>query len=129
MFTRKDLVTVELWYDGKMVAADFGHPTGKSVYIATRWFDNSCRKYVPGFALALLSAKYFQKLGFRLWDLGGTDGSPMMSYKKDIAFIFNRQEFMYHFLSLRDSIDMPPGRIKPGMVVEVLTTDDMFCLS
>lgn len=126
MFARNELIIVELWKDDLMIAADFGHPTGNSVYFATRWYNRSYGKYCPGFAILLLSAKYFEGLGYRLFDLGGTDGSVMMSYKKHISFIFTRQEFMYHFLKLRDGSKSPTGCIDPGVVVDRASLNDMF---
>jgi len=129
MFAQNELIIVELWKDDIMIAADFGHPTGNSVYFATRWYDRSYGKYGPGFALLMLSAKYFERLGYRLFDLGGTDGSVMMSYKKDISFTFTRQEFIYHFLKLRDGSKSPTACIEPGTVVESATVNDMFGIS
>jgi len=55
------------------------------------------KRLQPGFLLSLVACKYLKERGFELYDLGGTDSSPMMVYKvcipphtyrkKDVIFI------------------------------------------
>jgi hypothetical protein len=35
--------------------------------------------------LAFASTRLLRDSGFALWDLGGTDSSPMMAYKREVA--------------------------------------------
>jgi hypothetical protein len=39
------------------------------------------KRLQPGFLLSLVACKYLKERGFELYDLGGTDSSPMMAYK------------------------------------------------
>ena len=61
MLTRGTLIVFELWCNGTMVAADFGHPVGASFYVATRWHDPALSKHQTGFVLALASARVLQR--------------------------------------------------------------------
>ncbi|CAD7932095.1 unnamed protein product [Amoebophrya sp. A25] len=56
-----------------------------SVYVATRYSSSEYKKYQPGFLLAFLSHNFLRRQGFRYWDLGGANLSPMMSYKFVVA--------------------------------------------
>ena len=83
------LMVFELWYGDQMIAADFCHPVngGKSVYVATRFFDRSpeIKLLQPGFLLALVECQYLKSIGCHIWDLGGVNLCPLMRYKYDLA--------------------------------------------
>ena len=74
----------ELWCGDELVAADFGHVNGCSVYIATRFFDTRTvpRKLQLGFVLAFVVPYVLQIHGFAFLDWGGADSSVLMSYKR-----------------------------------------------
>lgn len=91
----------ELWLtegDGqpRLIAADFGHPHshGKAYYVATRFFDREHRNLQPGFILAFAEAECLRRAGCALWDLGGSDNSPMMQYKPQVAIVMERTDFL-----------------------------------
>lgn len=80
----------------RLVAADFGHPHthGLAYYVTTRFFDREFRTIQPGFILAFAEAECMRRAGFELWDLGGSDKSPMMSYKPQVAIEMGRGAFL-----------------------------------
>eukprot|EP00471_Norrisiella_sphaerica_P009264 CAMPEP_0184498342 /NCGR_PEP_ID=MMETSP0113_2-20130426/38701_1 /TAXON_ID=91329 /ORGANISM="Norrisiella sphaerica, Strain BC52" /LENGTH=877 /DNA_ID=CAMNT_0026885803 /DNA_START=149 /DNA_END=2779 /DNA_ORIENTATION=+ len=102
MFKEKEMLIFELWYGNEMIAADIAHRVGSSLYVATRFFKQEHRKLQPGFLLALVETRALAELGFKLWDLGGTDSSPMMAYKEVVSFQMSRPEFQVKFLPCRN---------------------------
>lgn len=92
----------ELWLhdptvkEPRLIAADFGHPhtQGLVYYVTTRFFDREFRGLQPGFILAFAEAEVMRRAGFELWDLGGADKSPMMSYKPQVAIEMGRSAFL-----------------------------------
>ena len=98
------LIVLELWCDGAMVAADFGHPIGGSFYVATRWHDPALAKHQTGFVLALASARLLERCGVALWDLGGTDCSAGMRYKESVSEVVPRPVFANLFRRVRDAV-------------------------
>ncbi|CAK0862965.1 unnamed protein product [Prorocentrum cordatum] len=92
----------ELWLHGadgaapRLIAADFGHPHthGLAYYVTTRFFDREFRTIQPGFILAFAEAECMRRAGVELWDLGGADKSPMMSYKPQVAIEMGRSGFL-----------------------------------
>jgi Leu/Phe-tRNA-protein transferase len=131
MHAHTSLVVLELWCGGEMVAADFGHPVGRSFYVATRWHDSALAKSQPGFVLALASAKLLAAHGYELWDLGGTDSSPGMKYKESVAEILQRPHFHDLFLRARATEGQlaagpPAKRIQPGLAISAITESDLF---
>merc|ERR1712224_614182 len=106
MLRSGDLMVFELWLlendTERMVAADFSHPHSMScVYVATRFFDRDYKTCMPGFILAFAEAEALARRGFDLWDLGGTNRSPMMQYKTQVALGMNKGVFQDHLHSLR----------------------------
>lgn len=84
------LMIFELWVGDNLVAADFGHPamSGKTFYVATRFFDRSIlssKQIQPGFLLAFAECKVLRDHGCMYWDLGGVDLNPRMRYKLEVA--------------------------------------------
>mmetsp|Transcript_5616 Transcript_5616/g.11142 ORF Transcript_5616/g.11142 Transcript_5616/m.11142 type:complete len:250 (+) Transcript_5616:73-822(+) len=123
MWKDGDMVVFELWYGPKLIAADIAHVVGKSFYVATRFFEQEYRKFQPGFLLALAETKVLAGAGFRLWDLGGTDSSPMMAYKQDITVRMSRPEFLARFAPLRGGRAAP---LASGTVVEDIQTEHLI---
>jgi hypothetical protein len=113
MMTEGKMHIFELWYGESLIAADFGHPVGASFYVATRFFDPKYRFMQPGFVLAFAEAQVLANLGFMFWDLGGTDSSPMMSYKASLGYVVSRPYFQSEFRRKRDSLTspMPPAGV------------------
>ena len=88
--TPPQLLIFELWYGDDMIAADFSHPTrnGKHLYVATRFFDRSrpdVKDLSAGFILALSECQYLREKGCKVWDLGGFNLNPLMSYKLSLT--------------------------------------------
>ena len=53
-------------------------------YVATRYNSKKHKRWQPGFLLSYLAQNFLRDLPggtFKVWDLGGFNGSPMMSYK------------------------------------------------
>lgn len=117
MYSKKLFIIFELWLDERLIAADFGHPVAqkRSFYVATRYYDVTCKKIQPGFLLSFLEMKFLSNLGFYLWDLGDFDRNPQMQYKSDISCIRERPFFRKAFSSITNplSIDFPVGVIIP----------------
>lgn len=101
MFEVGTLVTIELWCEEQLIAADVVHPIGHSIYVATRFVNDAWKHSQPGFLLALLELKLLRDLGFLLWDLGGVDASPAYGYKFIIASIELRPIFLQRFRRVR----------------------------
>jgi len=133
----------------RLIAADFGHPHtyGRAYYVATRFFDREFRTLQPGFILAFAEAACLKQAGFELWDLGGTDASPMMQYKPQVAIEMDRSDFLRrlrevsgngsggksraerNLLPLSDPEAAPPacGRNVPtGIVFEDIGEDELW---
>jgi len=122
MWEQKEMVVFELWYGEEMIAADIAHCVGRSFYVATRFFAKEHRKFQPGFLLALVETKVLADAGFALWDLGGTDSSPMMSYKEVVAHEMSRPEFLEHFRRVR----LGEAKLKSGTLIEDVTVDHLL---
>jgi hypothetical protein len=114
-----------------MIAADVGHAVGYSVYVATRFSMRKYKHLQPGFLLALLETKILRDWGFRLWDLGGVDSSPMMSYKLEVAQTELRPLFFDRFRRERDvGSGCAPPRITTfvgSLVQRIAETDLLDC--
>lgn len=41
--------------------------------------------FLQGFVLAFVVTRVLRDAGYLMWDLGGTDSSPLMSYKREVA--------------------------------------------
>ena len=128
----------EQWFNDIMVAADFGHPTanGRSIYIATRFFDRDppYRLMAPGFILALAECCLLKKYGCYLWDLGGFDSCPLMQYKKSLTGNpLSRPVALQEFRRARDDMSsLPPSRLcelTAGVLIDRLSIEDMMLFS
>jgi hypothetical protein len=53
---------------------------------------------VQGFVLAFAAARVLKDAGYLMWDLGGTDSSPLMSYKREIALEQWRPQAMQRYI-------------------------------
>jgi len=136
MLGKGSLIIFELWIleDGveKMIAADFGHPHSTfGFYVATRFFDRSYRTCMPGFILAFAEAEVLAQRGFGYWDLGGTNLSPMMQYKTQVAIEMRKSSFfdLLHATQLRaQRVDVArrPEKLEPGVVVADIGEDDLW---
>lgn len=129
MLHEATLTVFELWLiepcgTAHMVAADFGHAVGGAFYVATRWHDSTHSKLQLGFVLAFASAKVLARLGFSLWDLGGTDGSSMMKYKASVAEVLHRPAFAKAFQRARHA--PLPAPIVTGIAVMQMQEADLF---
>ena len=122
MWEQKEMVVFELWYGEEMIAADIAHCVGRSFYVATRFFAKEHRKFQPGFLLALVETKVLADAGFALWDLGGTDSSPMMSYKEIVAHEMSRPEFLEHFQRVR----VGEAKLKSGTLIEDVRVEHLL---
>ncbi|CAE8696238.1 unnamed protein product, partial [Polarella glacialis] len=134
MFERRQLVVFELWVleDGveKMIAADFGHPHSTfGFYVATRFFDRSYKTCMPGFILAFAAAQVLFKHGFGFWDLGGTNASPMMAYKPQVALELLRDEWLDLLSATRQRCSSgaaAPRQVVPGVAIAEIGEDDLW---
>jgi len=127
MYEKRKMFIFELWLvcedkEPEMIAADIGHPVGKSFYVATRFFQHKYKNLQPGFLLALLEIKVLRGAGFKLWDLGGTDQSAMMSYKYDIAETFLRPSFSEKFRVIREGVS---PEIPMGLLIASVSDGDL----
>eukprot|EP00468_Gymnochlora_sp_CCMP2014_P005846 CAMPEP_0167754148 /NCGR_PEP_ID=MMETSP0110_2-20121227/8108_1 /TAXON_ID=629695 /ORGANISM="Gymnochlora sp., Strain CCMP2014" /LENGTH=852 /DNA_ID=CAMNT_0007639993 /DNA_START=72 /DNA_END=2631 /DNA_ORIENTATION=+ len=122
MWKDGDMITFELWYGNELIGADLAHCVGNSFYVATRFFKKEYRKFQPGFLLALVETKLLANAGFSLWDLGGTDSSPMMAYKKDVSIEMSRPEFLSRFRPARSG----KGILKTGELIEDIKLEHLL---
>ncbi|KAF4673472.1 hypothetical protein FOL47_010525 [Perkinsus chesapeaki] len=92
-----------------LLACDFGHPVGTSVYIATRYYSDEYKKYQPGFILGFSTCTWLKSLGYSMWDLGGYNSSPMMAYKSALCTLVDgRAKWPPLIRRVRD--DRPKGK-------------------
>lgn len=134
MFAKGDVVIFELWVlekDGteRLIAADFGHPhSHRCFYVATRFFDRAYRSCMPGFILAFAEAEALAKRGFQLWDLGGTNSSPMMQYKSQVAIEMRKGLFFdeLHAVQQQEHTMVAPPKLLPGVIVPQLREEDLW---
>ncbi len=127
MFDKGAMLIFELWCGDQLIGADIGHLVGRSVYVATRFFVKSFRRMQPGFLLALAETRYLQRAGVALWDLGGTDSSPMMAYKDVVSHEYCRPEFMHIFRAIRGQALPDGGRaLRPGTLIEAIGIKDLM---
>jgi hypothetical protein len=114
----------ELFDGDTLIAADYVHALrGGSFYVATRYHNKSCT-LSPGFLLAFLEARYLQQRGATIWDLGQTDGNPIMAYKAVTTVVVARST---HYQRMR----MTDGNsnkivISNGVCVDVVTDECLF---
>lgn len=129
------LMVFELWYGDDMIAADFAHPVcgGKSLYVATRFFDSDAafKNLQPGFLLALAECAYLRRQGCHLWDLGGVNLCPLMRYKNDLTGKpYARPDALYVFRKVRE-MPIPPGMAtmkSSGILDENVTVESLSIL-
>jgi hypothetical protein len=129
------LMVFELWYGDDMIAADFAHPVcgGKSLYVATRFFDNDAafKTLQPGFLLALTECAFLRRRGCYMWDLGGVNLCPLMRYKNDLTGKpYARSDALYVFRKVRD-LPVPVGMTEipsSGILDENITIESLSIL-
>lgn len=134
MFAQGQLIIFELWVleaDGseKLIAADFGHPHSSfGFYVATRFFDRAYKTAMPGFILAFSESEVLSRLGFQLWDLGGSNASPMMHYKSQVAIEMRRPVFLSHLHAMKARRpSMTPARsVDPGVHLPEIREADLW---
>lgn len=124
MFQTKQLLIFELWFtssesgESLLIAADISHLThdGLVCYVATRFYDENFKKFMPGFILAFVESEFLhQNVGTEIWDLGDVDSNPQMSYKFSVAETLDRPEFLQIIKRLavrtprkiKDAIELP----------------------
>jgi len=133
MFDRGELLVFELWAleanSEKMIAADFGHPHSTlGFYVATRFFDRDYKTCMPGFILAFAEAQFLFRNGFGFWDLGGTNSSPMMSYKPQVALELTKESFLDLLIETQRRARSGPGptSIHPGIAIAEIKEEDLW---
>lgn len=134
------LYIFELWHGEDMIAADFLHPCngGRTVYVATRFFDRSeeFKQLQPGFFLAMASTKFLQSLETPRcwsWSLGGVSANPILKYKYDLTGEpVERAMAQHNFDKMRlfPANLPPPGTmaengLRTGILVEEITLKDL----
>ena len=131
----QSFVVFELWKGDEIIAADFMHLDTRTrhCYVATRCYHAKFKALGAGFLLGLISLKLLQSNGFDIYDLGGFDSSPMMSYKKELTHIQDRCTFLASFsrhtqlASERDAScpDHAKG-FEDGLLISNVTTEHLF---
>lgn len=148
LLIQKQFYIFELWYDDTiLLAADYCHLSNnnRSIYVATRYHNNSSNEYKTfqsGYLLSSISCQYLQQKGYLLWDLGGIDMCPLMKYKYDLCGeSYHRAESFYLLKKLQQytpsSTDMSTGMsssstipyqggevIDEGVIIENITLED-----
>ena len=67
----------------------------RHLYAATRFSNRHYAKWQPGFMLSFLAQNFLRDHGYALWDLGGFNSSPMMSYKEVVAEPLSRERRVF----------------------------------
>ena len=71
-------------------------------------------------------ARILQQAGYRLWDLGGTDSSPMMAYKQEIAIESFRPQALQHFREIRALPGAPSALPLRTEVIAALSAEHLL---
>lgn len=125
----KQFIVFELWKGEELVAADFAHTVGTHCYVATRCHHPKEKRLGAGFILGLVSMKVLQQHGFKLYDLGGFDSSPMMSYKQEMTNSYDRLAFLSLLVATQQCNPHFDGGLSPAVLIPHITADDLFAFA
>ena len=75
----------------------------------------------------MLAAKALKDVGFQLYDLGGFDCSPAMSYKLSVTAVVERQDFIHWFRAARGCTPQQNHRgALCGTIVDQVGVNDLW---